>query len=107
MAFDETLAQTGFELFNGKANCSGCHASAEFTGSVVSAKITLTAPAGGLAGGIKTPGLRGVAYTAPYFHDGSAKTLLEVMDVYSGRVGKVPVLSSGEKLAVVEYMKSL
>ncbi|MGF1642258.1 MAG: c-type cytochrome [Thiotrichales bacterium] len=103
--FDETLAEQGFTLFNDKAQCAGCHRTAEFTGPVVTARITLTTPAGGLAGGIKTPGLRGIASTAPYFHDGSAATLGEVMDVYSGRI--VNALSEAEKAAIVEYMKSL
>jgi len=104
-SFDPVQAEAGFLLFNGKAGCSGCHRTAEFTGPVVTARITLNAPQGGLAGGIKTPGLRGVARTAPYFHDGSARTLREVMDVYSGRV--TPVITDAEKNAVVEYMKSL
>ena len=105
MVFDEALAETGFELFNGKAQCAGCHMSAEFTGPVLSTSIVLNAPQGGLAGGIKTPGLRGVAYTAPFFHDGSAATLEEVMDIYSGRT--TVELSTAEKTALVEYMKSL
>ncbi|HEY7771876.1 MAG TPA: hypothetical protein VIC26_01750 [Marinagarivorans sp.] len=105
MAFDEALAETGFELFNGKAQCAGCHSTPEFTGPVLSSTIVLNAPQGGLAGGIKTPGLRGVAYTAPFFHDGSAQTLEEVMDIYSGRT--TVELSSAEKTALVEYMKSL
>ena len=104
-AFDEAVAEQGFELFNGKAQCAGCHRTAEFTGPVVSANITLSKPAGGLEGGIKTPGLRGISATAPYFHDGSAGTLDEVMDIYSGRI--VNALSDSEKAAVVEYMKSL
>ncbi len=104
-AFDAAMAEQGFLLFNGKASCAGCHRSAEFTGPVVTARITLNAPQGGLAGGIKTPGLRGVASTAPYFHDGSARTLREVLDVYAGRV--TPGLSDDEKNAVVEYLKSL
>ena len=36
-------------------------------------------------GKFRTPSLRNVALTAPYFHDGSAETLLEVLDHY--RVG--------------------
>lgn len=104
-AYDEARALKGFQLFNGKANCIACHSTAEFTGRVVSTRITLTAPAGGLAGGIKTPGLRGVASTAPYFHDGSAATLRDVMNAYSGRI--VPTLSDDEKDALVEYMKAL
>jgi cytochrome c peroxidase len=104
-AFDEALAEQGFLLFNGKASCSGCHRSAEFTGPVVTARITLAAPQGGLAGGIKTPGLRGLSRHAPYFHDGSAPTLRDVLDVYSGRI--TPVLTDAEKDAVVEYLKTL
>jgi cytochrome c peroxidase len=100
----DTTSST-FELFNGKAACSGCHHSAEFTGPVVTARITVRAPMGGLAAGIKTPGLRGVAQTAPYFHDGSAHTLREVLDVYAGRI--TPALSAAEKDAVVAYLKSL
>ena len=103
--YDEALAQQGFALFNGKAGCVGCHRTAEFTGAVVTARITLTPPTGGLAGGIKTPGLRGISSTAPYFHDGSAATLMDVLNTYSGRI--VPTLTNSEKGALVEYLKSL
>ena len=34
-----------------------------------------------LMGAFKTPSLRGIALTAPYFHDGSAKTLDEAVDL--------------------------
>jgi cytochrome c peroxidase len=33
-------------------------------------------------GAFKTPSLRNVALTAPYFHDGSAATLMDVIDLY-------------------------
>ncbi|MEM9601794.1 MAG: cytochrome c peroxidase [Pseudomonadota bacterium] len=36
-----------------------------------------------LEGAFKTPGLRGVANTAPYFHDGSAATLTDVVSHYN------------------------
>lgn len=35
-------------------------------------------------GSYRTPGLRNVAITAPYFHDGSASTLAEVVRFYNG-----------------------
>ena len=35
-----------------------------------------------MKGAFKTPALRNVEYTAPYFHDGSAATLVEVMEHY-------------------------
>lgn len=104
MDYDEAMAEEGFMLFYGEANCGGCHSTPEFTGSPVT-QITEDALEGGLAGGIKTPGLRGLAYTAPYFHNGGAATLMDVMDVYEVRLETD--LSDSEKAAVVEYMKSL
>lgn len=38
-----------------------------------------------LIGAFKVPTLRGLAARAPYFHDGSASTLEEVVDFYNGR----------------------
>jgi cytochrome c peroxidase len=35
-------------------------------------------------GAFKTPGLRNIAQTAPYMHDGSEKTLKQVIDYYVG-----------------------
>lgn len=103
--FDEALAETGFRLFNGHAQCSSCHATAEFTGPIRSADIVLQPPMGVLADGVKTPGLRGISHVPPYFHDDSAETLADVVDIYSGRI--VNELSAEEKQAVVEYLKSL
>ena len=104
-SFDEALAETGFELFYGRAQCADCHLTAEFTGPIRSSGITLEPPQGGLANGIKTPGLRGISSVAPYFHDGSAATLEEVVEIYSGRI--VNELSAEEISAVAEYMRSL
>lgn len=105
--FDEALAEAGFRIFNDSTSgqCVDCHITPEFTGPVLSAAIVLVPPLGSLADGIKTPGLRGISHVPPYFHDDSAETLLDVMDIYSGRI--VPELSEDEKLALVEYLKSL
>jgi hypothetical protein len=105
-AFDEALAEDGFELFHGDAGCSGCHSSAEFTGPGLHV-ITANPPAGGLAAGIKVPGLRGVAQTAPHFHDGSAADLAAVVDRYVERGMGTPMLDAPERAAIVEYLKSL
>jgi cytochrome c peroxidase len=35
-----------------------------------------------MKGAFKTPGLRDIAVTAPYFHDGSAATLRQVVEHY-------------------------
>jgi hypothetical protein len=106
-AFNATLAERGFELFHGRAGCSSCHSSPELTGPGLFTDITATPPAGGLAAGIKVPGLRGIARTAPYFHDGSAPTLAAVVNRYVARGQQVPLLSAQERAALVEYLKSL
>jgi cytochrome c peroxidase len=73
-------------------------------------------------GAFKTPTLRNVAATAPYMHDGSLKTLEDVVDFYNngGRVKKTdpfndfqsggirPLdLSEQQKADLVEFMKTL
>ena len=71
-------------------------------------------------GAFKTPGLRSVALTAPYFHHGSATTLEQVVEFYN-RGGNfalhnmadpdadIPPLgmSDSEKAALVAFLKSL
>lgn len=45
-------------------------------------------------GAFKTPTLRNIAVTGPYMHDGSLKTLQEVMDLYNKGGEKNPFLGS-------------
>ncbi len=108
--FDETMAERGWELFHGDANCATCHVSAEGTGrqGEYFTHIVAAPPQGLLGLGIKVPGLRGLMYTAPYFHDGSAATLADVVARYmSDDIPEVPALLPDEQLAIVEYLKSL
>lgn len=67
-------------------------------------------------GRFKTPTLRNVAVTAPYMHDGSQKTLEEVIDFYDKGGEKSPFLSGSirplnltdqEKKDLVEFLKAL
>lgn len=59
----------------------------------------------------KTPGLRNVALTAPYMHDGSVETLREAIDleVYSrGTHGDRPLfLTPVERDDLVEFLEAL
>ena len=105
--FDEGLAQQGFTLFYGKANCASCHLMPEFTGLGLFTDITATPPTGDLAGGIRVPGLRGITKTAPYFHDHSAADLAAVVARFVERGQQVPLLTAEEQAALVEYLKSL
>ncbi|BAZ22064.1 hypothetical protein NIES4073_29450 [Kalymmatonema gypsitolerans NIES-4073] len=62
-------------------------------------------------GAFKTPGLRNVELTAPYFHNGGQATLEQVVDFYSrgGDFGGLPVLnlSLQEKQDLVAFLKAL
>jgi cytochrome c peroxidase len=48
----------------------------------------------GLEGAFKIPGLRNVALTAPYFHNGEARTLREVLELYSRGGNVAPILTT-------------
>ena len=67
-------------------------------------------------GRFKTPTIRNIELTAPYMHDGSQKTLEEVVDFYDQGGEKNPLLDGGirplkltdqEKADLVEFMKAL
>ena len=84
-------AQRGMKLFFGKANCSACHAGASFTDNGFhnigipgkdDGRFTITKFEGD-KGGLRTPTLREIARTGPYMHDGSLKTLEEVVAHYN------------------------
>ena len=87
-------AQRGMELFFGKAQCSSCHSGPNFTDNAfhnLGVGMSADSPdvgreeiskLGGDRGSFKTPTLREIARTAPYMHDGSMKTLEEVIEHY-------------------------
>jgi cytochrome c peroxidase len=56
-------------------------------------------------GKVKVPGLRGLPARAPYFHNGTAATLMEVVNFYDQRFGML--LSPEEKSDLVAFLSSL
>ncbi|HZN40739.1 MAG TPA: cytochrome c peroxidase [Planctomycetota bacterium] len=90
-------AKAGYELFTTKAGCILCHTPPLFTDKIfhnVGIGMKAENPDIGAAGEkafndpskkgqFKTPTLRDVAKTGPYLHDGSAKTLAEVVKIMS------------------------
>jgi hypothetical protein len=56
-------------------------------------------------GKFKGPILRGLAARPPYFHDGSAATLEQVVEFYQGRFGLI--LTSAEKADLVAFLRAL
>ncbi|HEX8697871.1 MAG TPA: cytochrome c peroxidase [Myxococcaceae bacterium] len=112
----------GLVLFNGKAECMTCHNGPDLTDNQFS-RVGLVGddpgraaidPVSGPRGGFKTPSLREVSRTAPYFHDGSAATLEEVVEHYV-RGGNATVerdihpiaLTQEEKAALVAFLRAL
>ncbi|MDX1757697.1 MAG: cytochrome c peroxidase [Marinobacter sp.] len=88
----------GFKVFvdPDKGNCAVCHSAPNFTDdgfhNIGLASYGeenpdmgryVSVPLASMKGAFKTPTLRDVTETAPYFHDGSAKTLEEVIEHYA------------------------
>jgi cytochrome c peroxidase len=94
-------AVRGLQIFNDaqKANCVTCHAGFNFTDeSYHNLGVGMDKPTPDVGrfgvtkqdvdrGAFKTPTLRNVAQNAPYMHDGSEKTLRDVIELYD-RGGK-------------------
>lgn len=111
-SFDAAAAQRGRAVFTGVANCASCH-----SGAILSDVNTgkLHAPSEtGMDGAYaartsqkayRTTPLRGLWQHAPYFHDGSAATLLDVVEHYN-RVRSLN-LTDAQKRDLVEYLKTL
>lgn len=110
-------AQRGRALFFGRADCSDCHRGANLTDEQFhDLGVSAAAP-----GRFKTPTLRDVALTAPYMHDGSLRTLEEVVAFYDrggngngfarGRGGGRRIrpigLSAEEQADLVAFLRAL
>jgi cytochrome c peroxidase len=119
-------AARGRDLFFGKANCTACHSGANFTDEQYhNLGVGMAAAKPDLGryevtkvekdkGAFKTPTCRNVALSAPYMHDGSQKTLEEVVEWYNkgGHPNpwlsdkmKVLKLDDQEKADLVTFMK--
>lgn len=124
-----TAAQVrGMDVYFNKAKCDQCHEGINFTSNgyhnlgVGSTKSTPDVGRYAVTkqdkdwGAFKTPTLRDVARTAPYMHDGSLKTLEEVVDYYDKggqpnrnldeKIVKLN-LTAEQKKDLVEFMKAL
>ena len=92
----------GREIFRVKGKCFECHFTPDFTADEFrsiglfngkshndSGRYNVTKNVADI-GKMKVPGLRNVAVTAPYMHDGSFKTLREVIDYYDNPHATMP-----------------
>jgi YVTN family beta-propeller protein len=123
---DGTLTEAaarGKTLFLSSAlQCASCHVPPRFTDSVITPDPTnfvrhdvgtLTAASGNRLGspidGLDAPSLLGLWDSAPYLHDGSASTLLEVLTTKNpnDRHGVTAMLSPNQLADLVAYLLSL
>jgi hypothetical protein len=108
---DPASAARGRELFMGAAKCSACHALPNFTDANVrlhSPTEDGTNPEYALRSATKmyrTTPLRALALHPPYFHDGSAATLLDVVNHYNGLFSLG--LTDQQKADLVQYLNGI
>ena len=113
-SFDPMAAARGRQVFTGPGKCASCHAGELFT----DANSTLHPPGDSMAEPespsyasrsaskrYRTSPLKGIWQHAPYFHDGSAATLNDVVRTYDRRLALG--LTDQQASDLVEYLKSL
>jgi hypothetical protein len=110
-SFDPEAAERGEELFRGDAGCADCHSGSAFTDAAfrlhdpedVGTDPLLAERA--TTGKYRATPLRGAWQHPPYFHDGSAASLDEVVEHYDAHFDLG--LDAEEKKDLVEFLKSL
>jgi cytochrome c5 len=107
-SFDEEAADRGQLVF--VESCASCHAGYSMTDapalhSPASVGQDPTEAGRSKTGMYRTTPLRGAWQRAPYFHDGSAPTLADVVDHYDTTLDLE--LEAGDKADLVQYLLSL
>ena len=108
-------AIAGARVFAERAGCATCHMPPLYTDrgyhdrglephAADPGRARATADARD-QGAFRTPTLRGVVHTAPYFHDGSAATLEAAVDHELGR--SQVTLTSGERRQLLAFIRAL
>ncbi len=110
-SYDPVRAARGQTLFTGKAGCARCHTPPLYTNNetVTPAAIGMN-PRRATSEAFneytyKVPQLRGLWAMGPYFHDGKARTLLDVVNHFNKQFGLG--LTQTEKNDLVQFLKSL
>jgi mono/diheme cytochrome c family protein len=109
-SFDAAAAQRGQVLFKTTASCSACHTGPTLTdhGNLHAPDETGMDPLHAQRSTTKlyrTTPLRGLWQHAPYFHDGSAASLVDVVERYNTVLSLR--LTEAQRADLVEYLKSL
>ncbi len=109
-SFDVTAAGRGKLLFDGEAGCATCHSGASFTDAPALHAASETGMETDEArrsttGMYRTTPLRGAWAHPPYFHDGSAATLLDVVEHYDTTMNLA--LTVDQRSDLEHYLRSL
>jgi cytochrome c peroxidase len=104
--------KVGEELFSSKAlGCADCHPPTRGYTTRQAYPLPLLPLAAGFDedpnGRYKIPGLTFLAGRAPYFHDGSAASLEELIANNGSRMGNTAQLTDAERAALVAFLKTL
>src|SRR4051812_33986023 len=109
--FDAAAAARGQVVFTGAGQCSTCHLGSSFTDANTRLHPPAEVPTDpkhaerSASKMYRTTPLRGLWQHAPYFHDGSAATLEDVVNRYDS--AKNLQLTPQQKSDLIEYLKSL
>jgi hypothetical protein len=113
-SFDAAAAARGGVLFVGKAKCATCHSGPLFTDVINGGKLHPQSASVAIDKDYvnrsatkqwRVTPLKGIWQHPPYFHDGSAKTLTDVVARYN-QVNNLK-LTDAERADLTEYLKSL
>ena len=112
--FDVAAAARGKELFSGKAQCATCHSGPLFSDNTIDGRLHPQSASVAVDQDYvnrsatkqwRVTPLKGIWQHAPYFHDGSAATLADVVERYNDENSLN--LSNTEKADLTEYLKSI
>ena len=109
-SFDPSAAERGRVVFNGSGRCASCHIPPTYTDAPLLHTPAETGSdpvlAGrGATGRYRTTPLRGAWQHPPYFHDGSAATLADVVARYNTTL--LLGLTARQRADLVQFLKSL
>jgi YVTN family beta-propeller protein len=114
--------EEGKKLFNDSVvGCASCHvngtgvdgenhdvgSTSDLEAEIAEFRSEMESDVAPSQGKYNTPSLKGLFYTAPYLHDGSAANLMEVLDKTAKTMGRTDHLTYDQKKALVSYLKTL
>ena len=110
-SFDAAAATRGQVVFDGPGQCATCHSGPQLTDANTRLHPAVEVPTDpthaerSATKMYRTTPLRALWQHPPYFHDGSAATLADVVERYVSAKGLT--LTAEQKADLVEYLKSL